>query len=87
MGKEDLETEGKTLKLCGVPEITVPKKEYEKILNDLPVLSKRILNKTKLIPVGEWGKSKAIVIKTKGKKPLAVDTQGFNYPRYKSYLF
>ena len=72
--------------LCGLNEVTVTKKQYDNVLDKLDDLPKSILNKTKIVSVDNWGKSQAVVIKAPGKRKLAIDTQGYNYARYKSFV-
>lgn len=72
--------------LCNVNHVSVNSEQYNKILNTLDDLPVKVLSKVKRVSVKDWGTALAVIIKSKGKKPLVIDTQGFNYPRYKSWI-
>ena len=68
-----------------VPVVKVSRKMYDKIGKTLDDMPPRILKQIKQINCTDNGKSAmwGFVI-TDGEKWLAIDTQGFNYPQYKS---
>jgi len=71
------------------PVINVTKREYDKIANTLDDFTPKMLKKfgmeKKVDKYGPHCTHKIVVI-TDGRRKLAVDNQGFCYPRYKGLV-
>jgi hypothetical protein len=73
--------------VSGLPIITVSYPVYENIMNSLMDLPLHVRDKMKKVKTSDsWGYIFGGIIKTPSRKGLVVDTQGYNYPRYKGFV-
>lgn len=85
--KSELNSVGTVMIVRGkVNTVRATSKGYNKIVTDLENLSPKTREKLSTVDIDRWGSAIAVIIKAPGKTPLFIDTQGYDYPRYKGYV-
>jgi hypothetical protein len=81
--KRPIEYPVPTHKCEGIPVVNVSRSEFDKLANTLDDLSPKLKAKVQRFSCSDWGAGFGFLAKF-GKSEIVIDTQGYDYPRYKS---
>jgi len=65
--------------------VKVSKTQYQQIAGTLNDIPRNILDKSKTFRTDKWGYMYGFIM-TDGRRYMAIDTQGYDYPRYKGVI-